>query len=395
VILLLLSVGGLIAAAIPAITFLANWAVFRDPRELVRQRRGEVMYTDSTSKTPPRVSVLIPARDEADGIRASLDSILASRGVELEVVVLDDHSTDDTASIVAELGRADDRVRCVAGRALPAGWNGKQFACYQLAEAATHDTLVFLDADVRLRPDGLATLEAYREGTGTALLSTFPRQRAETWLEAWLIPMMHTILLGFLPIRRMRESRHPAYAAGCGQLFMTDRAAYRQAGTHEAIRRSRHDGVKLPRAYREAGLSTDVVDGTELAECRMYHSTAEVIRGLLKNATEGIANAKLIVPFTVVLLGGAVLPWVTLVWGLMTDATTSTAISVVAIVLSYLPRAASAWRFRQPFSGAVCHPAATTVFVALQWVALANQLTGRQVAWRGRVETNGHASTSA
>lgn len=394
-ILLLLSVGALIAAAIPTLTFLANWAVFRDPRELVRDRRSGASGEDSTSKPPPRVSVLIPARDEAAGIRASLESILASRGVDLEVVVLDDHSTDDTASIVAELGRRDDRVRCVAGRPLPAGWNGKQFACSQLAEAATHNALVFLDADVRLHPDGLATLEAYREATGTSLLSAFPRQRAETWLEAWLIPMMHTILLGFLPIRRMRESRHPAYAAGCGQLFVTDRAAYRQAGTHEAIRGSRHDGVKLPRAYREAGLSTDVVDGTDLAECRMYQSTAEVVRGLLKNATEGLANAKLIVPFTTVLLGGAVLPWVILVCGLISGSTASIAISVVAIVVSYLPRAASAWRFRQPLAGAICHPAATTVFVALQWVALANQLTGRQVAWRGRVETTGQTPTSA
>ena len=232
----------------------------------------------------------------------------------MEVVVLDDNSSDATAEIVKRIAQADERVRYFRGSPLPCGWNGKQHACKQLAELARHDRLVFLDADVRLRPDALKRLTDRQDESGVALLSGFPHQETGTMLERWIIPLMHFILLGFLPLRRMRSSRQPAYAAGCGQLFMTRKMDYERAGTHEAIRASRHDGLKLPRAYRQAGLSTDVVDAAKLAECRMYRSAAEVVRGVLKNAIEGIANPRLIVPFSLLLLGGSVLPVVTLAW---------------------------------------------------------------------------------
>ena len=211
-------------------------------------------------------------------------------------------------SIVRQIASEDDRVRCLPSLELPPGWNGKQHACMQLSKAATFDRMAFVDADVRLAPNGLRKLVLYLDRSGAALLSAFPHQVTGTLLEKWLIPMMHYILLCFLPLSRMRSSNHPAYAAGCGQIFVTRRDAYIKAGTHAAIRASRHDGLKLPRAYREKGLMTDVIDGSDLAECRMYSSADQVIRGLLKNADEGIANAKLIVPFSLMLIGGSVMP---------------------------------------------------------------------------------------
>lgn len=377
----------LVSAAIPAAMFLRNLGRFLPPPEVpIRELTHSADDSGDTTDQRQAVSLLIPARDEAAGIAASVAAALASRGVEIEVVVLDDHSVDATAAIVDEIAARDRRVRRIAGEALPEGWNGKQFACYQLAAAARYDRFAFIDADVRLQPDALVRLVAYQDTVDVALLSAFPKQLTGSWLECWLIPLMHFILLGFLPIDRMRASRLPAYAAGCGQLFLTRRPDYDAAGTHRAIRGSRHDGLKLPAAYRAAGLATDVVDGTPIASCRMYQRAGEVIRGLLKNATEGIASPRLIIPFTTILLGGACLPWITLLAAVGTAQWLAAVIATLAIAISYLPRALAAARFDQSWLGVVFHPAALTLFVALQWIALVNRSLGRQVAWRGRTE---------
>lgn len=372
--ILALSIAGIVFAIVPTGVFLANLPLFAVPTDDVLR--------DSVSTQA--VSILIPARDEAGGIVECIKMALASRHVDAEVVVLDDHSTDNTAEVVKQFSQSDSRVRYVHGALLPTGWNGKQYACKQLADVASHERLLFLDADVRLQPHAVRALIARQDATNVALLSAFPHQETGTVLEKLIIPMMHFILLGFLPLARMRASTQPSYAAGCGQLFMTQRQWYRQAGTHQAIRESRHDGLKLPRVYRVAGLMTDVVDGTNLADCRMYRSAGEVVRGVLKNAMEGIANPRLIVPFSVMLLGGSVLPVVTSVGAFVTQSQLAFGISILAVLIGHLPRAIAAVRFRQSWLGVATHSLATSVFVALQWVALANHVLGRQVAWRGR-----------
>jgi hypothetical protein len=375
--ILALAIAGIVFGLVPAAMFFSNLTLFA---------RGLDEAADD-DESIASISVLIPARNEADGIARSIDAARDSVGVDAEVVVLDDHSTDRTATIVKQIAERDSRVRYESGAALPPGWNGKQHACKQLAELASHSPMVFLDADVRLCPDALKRLAHYLQQSDSELVSAFPHQETGTLLEKWLIPMMHFILLGFLPMARMRSGTHPAYAAGCGQLFITTSDAYQRAGTHEAIRQSRHDGLKLPRAYRSAGMKTDVIDGTALAECRMYRSALEVIRGVLKNAVEGIANPRLILPFSLLLLGGSVLPVITLVWSTLESQRLAILLSMVGVAISHLPRAVAAIRFRQSLLGVACHSLATLLFVALQWIALSNQLAGRQVAWRGRTET--------
>jgi Glycosyltransferase like family 2 len=370
-----LSVIGIVFALLPAISFLNNLSLFA--------------FTDNVAGSPTieKVSILIPARNEAASIAASVTAALASQSVDVDVVVLDDHSSDRTGDIVRQLAAAHAGVRYLVSDPLPSGWNGKQHACYQLVQQARFQRIVFVDADVRLQPDAIQRLIRYQEARQVALLSAFPHQQTGTWLEKWIVPLMHFVLLGYLPFSRMRASAHPAYAAGCGQLFMTTKDAYHQAGTHAAIRQSRHDGLKLPRAFRAAGLTTDVVDGTELAECRMYHSAGEVVQGVLKNALEGIANPKLIWLFTILLLGGSVLPAITLIWSIAASHLMGSILSVTGVIIGHAPRAIAAVRFRQPLAGVLCHSLSVTIFIALQWIALLNHVRGRQVAWRGRTET--------
>ncbi len=364
-------------ASVPTVMFLFNRKLFLPPEPLnLIAKEGQCSVNS--------ISLLIPARNEAQGIRVTVQAALASEGVELEVLVLDDNSDDETRGIVESIAKLDSRVRLLPGPPLPNGWNGKQHACYVLASAARFSRLVFMDADVNLKPDALVRLIEHQDRTGVPLLSAFPHQVTNTWLEKWLIPLIHFILLGFLPMARMRRRVAPAYAAGCGQLFLTNRLDYEKAGTHAAIRASRHDGVKLPRAYRMAGLMTDVVDGTTIADCRMYASAPEVVRGLLKNAYEGIGNPKLIVPFSIILLGGTILPIGTAAAAFALDCSVAFWASSLAILVSHLPRGIAARQFRQSWLGVLFHIPAIVVFIAIQWQALASHVVGRKTKWRGR-----------
>jgi hypothetical protein len=365
-------------AAIPALLTLAN---------LPRFRRAPPLPPGGTAGRP-RVSVLVPARNEAAAIGRLCRDVLASEGVEFELVVLDDGSDDGTGDVVRAIAAADPRLRLVTGRPLPPGWCGKQHACWQLAAHARHDTWLFCDVDVVPARDAVARSATLLEAGGAALVSGFPRQATGAILDWLLLPLIHFILLGYLPLARSRATNAPGMAAGCGQWFVTRRGDYRRAGGHEAIRASLHDGVKLPRAYRRAGLATDVFDAGDIASCRMYDTSAAVWRGLAKNATEGIGSPATILPFTVLLGGGQVLPAVLVAWGLATGfqgwPPTAGPAAVAALALAYLPRGIAAWRFGQSWASALLHPLAVAVFLAIQWTALVRKLLGLQTSWRGR-----------
>lgn len=384
-------------AGLAAVMFLGNLRMFH---------RDMDSPLDDLDEPLPPVSVLIPARDEEASIEGAVQAVLAngkasddvsSEDVRLEVIVLDDGSTDSTGAIVRRLAEQDVRVRLIEGNGLPEGWNGKQHACFRLAGEARYDHFLFLDADVRLEPTAVRQLMkrklALRGDQAIALLSAFPHQETGTILEKMLIPMMHFILLCYLPFSRMRGSNHPAYASGCGQLFLTDRESYERSGTHEAIQASRHDGLKLPKAYRKNEMLTDCIDGTGIATCRMYRSAGEVIRGLLKNANEGIANKRLLIPFTFLLAVANLLPWFTLAYALtrsrsdisVTLLFVGILVSAMAIAQSYVPRFLGVVLLKQSWLGALLHPLAILLFLLLQWWAFFNHLVGRQVTWRGRI----------
>ena len=363
-------------ALLPAAMTITNIVQFRPPRK------------PEPGAPRPRVSLLIPARNEANSIEAAVTSALASEGVELEVVVLDDGSTDDTAAIVRRLAEADPRVRLHAAPPLPGGWCGKQHACWTLSKLATHDVLVWIDADVRLAPDALTLAAAYLDESDAPLVSGFPQQETLTPMEQLVVPLMHAVLLGYLPVYEMRRSLHPAFGAGCGQFFVARRAAYFKAGGHAAIRRSLHDGVTLPRAFRAAGFKTDLFDATDLATCRMYRTAGEVWRGFAKNATEGMATEGGIGVWTLLLLGGHVLPYVLLAaaaLGAVEDAHSLTTRWIVSAAgLSFCTSLLVMWRFRQTWTSGLLRPIGVAVLVAIQWYALGRKLLGRPSGWKGR-----------
>ncbi len=375
--MLILAIVCLIFAVIPAAMVIRNLQEFQ-PATKNAERLAAFRQVP--------ISVLIPARNEAAGIGTALASILASSHDAMELLILDDHSEDRTGEIVKEFARQDARVQLYQSVELPDGWNGKQHACWQLANKATFDLLLFLDADVTLSPDALTRLVAERAAMDCSLLSGFPNQILGTWSEQMLIPMMHFLLLGYLPLHQMRKKPDPAFAAGCGQLILAERSAYFQSGGHQAIAGSRHDGIQLPRTFRRNGFRTDLFDASDIASCRMYRNRQEVLRGLLKNANEGIANGKLIFIFTLLLISGVVLPPLLLIVALVTQASVLTIILlVIATIAVILPRWLLCQRLRQSPILAFLHPISVFWFLSLQWYAWIRSFFAKPIAWRGRI----------
>jgi hypothetical protein len=263
--------------------------------------------------------------------------------------------------------------------------------------------LCFVDADVTLGPEVVARMAQFLGDNG--LVSGFPQQVTGTFLEWMLLPLIHFVLLGFLPIRQMRKGADPAFAAGCGQFLMVRRDAYFACGGHSRIRQTMHDGLLLPRLFRAAGFRTDLADITNLASCRMYTSAAQVWSGLAKNATEGLAAPARIGPITLALLLGQVLPFAILastllllmllnlyerVMGVGVFGTSSVKGLIVlgsfmlALIAAWLPRILASRRFKQDWRSALLHPLGILLLIAVQWYALARKLRGGAVSWRGR-----------
>ena len=216
------------------------------------------------------VAVVLPVRDEADHVGDCLAAVLDQRGVDdLRVVVVDDGSTDGTAGRVTALD--DARITLLAAEPPGRRWLGKPNACAQGAAAAGDaDVLVFLDADVRLMPDAIASAVAVLDDAALDLVSPWPRQLTDSAAERLVQPLQQWLWGTLLPLRLAERSPRPSLAAANGQFLVVRRAAYDRAGGHAAVRGEVIEDVALLRAVKAAGGRGVVMDGSTLAACRMY-----------------------------------------------------------------------------------------------------------------------------
>jgi glycosyltransferase involved in cell wall biosynthesis len=364
-----------------------------------RYRPAPALADVAASTQSVRVAVCIPARNERENIEACVRSVLSSREVDVRAYVYDDESTDGTGEILARLAAEDARVVVVPRRALPTGWNGKQHACFRMAEhGLAYDPalewFLFTDADVRFEADAVARALGFAQRANAALVSTVPREVTGSVGEMLLIPLIHFVLMGYLPFGRMRATLDPAASAACGQFILVSRTAYRASGGHEGFRDSMHDGVKFPRAVRRAGLRTDLYDGTESVSCHMYRGFLQTWRGFAKNAFEGLGSLGLLIFITVWHVLGHLLPWVVITAAVaqmltQSDASrerpqTALVLAVLAVVCALLYRALLAARFRQAWLNVPLHPISIAMLTAVQWWSLWLDRTGRR-GWKGRV----------
>ncbi|WP_431283361.1 glycosyltransferase [Humitalea sp. 24SJ18S-53] len=347
-------------ALIPAVLGAINLAMLRTPKG-----------------TPPAsvlVSVLIPARDEAANIAACLHAALASQDVAVEVLVMDDGSTDATPEVVHAIAAIDPRVRLLSSPALPPGWTGKVHACARLAEAAAGTHLLFIDADVRLAPQAAAAMAAHALRQNLGMVTGVPRQAIGTLGEGVTVPLINYLLVGYLPGGGRAFTRHPALAAACGQLVLVERRAYDAAGGHAAVRGVLHDGLALARRMRTQGMRTEVVRAAPLATCSMYDGFLQSWKGFLKNAREGMATPVGLPIWTILLAGAHLWPWFLL----------PAPQAILALALTYAARGAITLWAREPWWTVPLHPVCVAVALAIQWTALVRGALGLSAGWKGR-----------
>jgi hypothetical protein len=231
------------------------------------------------------VSVLIPARDEEHNLWYALPALLSSDWSRLEIIVLDDGSSDRTATVAAAFAAAQPhRLRVVRGRPAPSGWLGKNWACHQLAEHARGDVLIFCDADMKVSRQAVRRTVAALEGERADLLTGLPRQRLERVVPRAAIPIVMQLTIGAaLPLARVPSSLAASLAVGNGQWLACTRAAYRRIGGHAAVRDRIAEDIAIARAAKRHGLRLLPVIATEDLSVRMYQDAHQVWAGFRKN----------------------------------------------------------------------------------------------------------------
>lgn len=232
----------------------------------------------------PLVSVLVPSRNEAENIEACVLSLLEQNYAEFEVLVLDDHSTDDTRRILGRLAAsAQGRLSVLDGSPLPVGWLGKHWACHQLVQSAKGELLLFTDADTRHAPNMLRDTTSALIERNADLLTAFPREETVSWGEKLTVPILGFATFSFVPVFLAQRFRIPALSITIGQLMLFRRSAYEAIGGHAAVREHAVDDVALGRRLIGQGLKWTISDGADHVRCRMYTGFGAAVDGFTKN----------------------------------------------------------------------------------------------------------------
>lgn len=232
----------------------------------------------------PLVSILVPARNEADHIEECVRSLLGQSYEKLEVLVLDDQSTDETSSIVQQIidelpSGQTSRLQLLHGETLPDGWIGKSFACYQLTQVAQGDYLLFTDSDSVYTPHMVCTVIQGMYDLGVQFLTAHPSYILRGIAERLAIPLLYFKIFTLLPLALVRRRPESVFAVANGPLLCFQRSVYEAIGGHKAVRTSIMEDNSLARQVKAAGYRMAYVDGQNLVHCYMYDSFAELWDG--------------------------------------------------------------------------------------------------------------------
>ena len=331
----------------------------------------------------PRVSTIVPARDEAAGMPASLSSRLADGYPDLELIVVDDRSTDDTPRILAEFAARDSRVLPVRVDVLPHGWLGKVHALDEGVKRATGEWLLFSDADVELEPGTLARAVAHCEAEGVDALALLPEFGLTGGLADAAMGVFARVLTMAVDPRAVRDPRSKV-AAGAGAFTLVSRPAYHASPGFEHLRLETADDVALGVMLKASGARVDFLGGRHAARVVIYDSLASLMRGIEKNGSS-LART----PFPLMVLAFALIgcleysPFVALLLGLYAHVSWLAALGEVTLLGATVATVAPLWRNNGEWLAGLLFPLgwAIMAFGMLRSAWLAHRRGG--VVWRG------------
>jgi len=351
----------------------------------------------------PLVSIMVPARNEADLIERCVRSLLAQDYPNFEVLVVDDRSEDNTADIVEQIAKEDQRLRLVRIDKLPSGWTGKTNALHVAQQSARGEWLLFVDADTHHDQQCLTTVIRESLANQIDLLSLLPALRAKSFWEGVVQPFLCTYLMVLFPPSRANDSDRRDGGFANGQFILIRRDAYQKIGGHEAVRDKFVEDIHMGRRVREQGLRSRIADGAALMTVRMYSSLDEIRKGwsrILYAAVDG-KPAKLWLLFGTICLFN-VLPVAVLVSvGAAIAAGSTSWLAVITLAMAVVQEISQTLLFARTYS----QTGSRLRYLAFRWSAVVVALgilirsirmcRTRTVVWRGTRYRRGESSSGA
>jgi chlorobactene glucosyltransferase len=355
---------------------------------LVPRLRGSD-FCPLPSAVCPLVTVIIPARDEERAIERTVRAFLAQSWPELEIVAVNDRSTDSTGAILARLASEDSRLVVIDNEEPPAGWLGKPWALHQGSLRAHGELLLFVDADVIYAPETVAAAVAHLEARGVPMIALLPHFEMRGFWEHVAMPNLAFFAFTILPLWLSNRTKIPLLAIGGGTGNLIRRADYDVAGGHEALKDSVVDDVALSRLLRRSGRRTEVVRADHLVSVRMYEGLGEIVQGFTKNGFSTIGRSYAAMAMVLVL--GFVLHVLPFALALTGDVLSMATVAVLTLTRVIL-FASLRYRLDNAVFG---HPLMIGVWLVIMLRSTWYTGIRRKLLWRGRTYDAGSTKFGA
>ena len=332
----------------------------------------QIRTPKATSQLLDSVGVVVPMRNEAENVEGIV-ATLSAQDAPFHFYLLDDNSEDKTLELLQRFTAGDSRFTVIKGAPLADGWIGKTWALQQLYEASSEDVLVSIDADVRLTNDAINKAVTSLRGARLDFLSPYPRQIAHSFGERLIQPLLQWSWLTTVPLRYAEGARQKSMAVANGQFFVVRRSALDSISGYQSVKHAVIDDVFLARQLIAQGSSGTVIDGSDIAETRMYASWSEIEAGYGKSLNKAFGSIFGAIFVIVFLFVTSIAP---LVLGLLGNPYGW--LGFAAIVGS---RVLSAIKSRGSVVDSVLHPIS---IVALIYLIVYSYLVRGTVTWKGR-----------
>lgn len=341
-----------------------------------------------------KVSICIPARNEADNIEKCVTSALKQDYENFEVLVLDDNSTDGTTEILEKLSGIIANLVHIKGKPKPDDWLGKPWACHQLSEHATGDYLIFIDADVWLKEDVLK--KTLSELSQFDAITIWPEQVVMTFWEKQVIPLIYFALFTLLPSKYVERTPRwipkalkpkvaPAFSAACGQFIAFTKSTYQAINGHTSVKQEIVEDVELSKQIKKSGFHLKMLRGTDAVYCRMYRSGSELWNGLRKNFFIGFnRNLPLFALMAFLHLVVFVAPIFLFIIGLAVQSNSLIIGSGLVLMIIFIQRTTVNALFNWEIYSALTHSLGVLWFQALGVRCLVDHFSGKKVQWKNR-----------
>jgi len=363
-----------VAATAGAVHTVRNLSIIRNPRNAASEHETPV----------PLISILLPARNEAARITPTIKSVLQQDYPNIEFLILDDASSDATSQVVMNLINGHPHARLIhSADSVPAGWLGKPWACHRLAQEATGEILVFIDADVMLSADAMSCAVALLRESALDVMCPYPNQQMNTVAQRLVQPLLQWSWLTTLPLDIAETSTRPSLTAANGQLLLVTRAMYDRMGGHASVKQEVLEDINFVRVAKAHGGRGGVVDGSAIALCNMYDTDAEMVNGYTKSLWNAFGSGAGAFAVNATLFSVYVLPVALM---LSKDSRTRSR-ALTALIAAAAGRATINHKLRQGLKSEVLmHPLSVLAFNALTVASFAQRRRGN-LSWKGRSVT--------